>query len=85
MMGGARVPGAGPEEPRGRQATRGQQPSMGGSPGLDIQQLNQAPIAQQKQMLGEALYPKIQAQQPELAGKITGMLLEMDNQELLNL
>lgn len=42
-----------------------------------------APPAQQKQMLGERLFPLIQRQQPELAGKITGMLLEMDNSELL--
>ncbi|RYP47934.1 hypothetical protein DL768_006089 [Monosporascus sp. mg162] len=40
---------------------------------------------QQKQMLGEMIFPKIQAIQPELAGKITGMLLEMDNAELVNL
>ncbi|ORY62495.1 uncharacterized protein BCR38DRAFT_345745 [Pseudomassariella vexata] len=40
---------------------------------------------QQKQMLGEVIFPKIQALQPELAGKITGMLLEMDNAELVNL
>lgn len=53
--------------------------------GLTIQTLSAAPPQQQKQMLGEALYPKIQAQQPELAGKITGMLLEMDNAELLGL
>lgn len=41
--------------------------------------------AQQKQILGENLFPKIQAIQPELAGKVTGMLLEMDNAELINL
>ncbi|KAF2971767.1 hypothetical protein GQX73_g1810 [Xylaria multiplex] len=39
----------------------------------------------QKQMLGEAIFPKIAAIQPELAGKITGMLLEMDNAELVQL
>ena len=38
---------------------------------------------QQKQMLGERLFPLVQQLQPELAGKITGMLLEMDNSELL--
>ncbi|KAE8134126.1 Polyadenylate-binding protein, cytoplasmic and nuclear [Aspergillus pseudotamarii] len=53
--------------------------------GLTAQGLSAVPPPQQKQMLGEALYPKIQAQQPELAGKITGMLLEMENTELLSL
>lgn len=35
--------------------------------------------------LGERLFPLIQAMHPSLAGKITGMLLEIDNSELLHM
>ncbi|EON66837.1 hypothetical protein W97_06239 [Coniosporium apollinis CBS 100218] len=85
-MGGR--PGQGPQMQGGFPGGRGMPPQMGGPPasgGLDLNVLNAAPHQQQKQMLGEALYPKIHEMQPELAGKITGMLLEMDNAELLNL
>mmetsp|Transcript_72220 Transcript_72220/g.125330 ORF Transcript_72220/g.125330 Transcript_72220/m.125330 type:complete len:99 (-) Transcript_72220:63-359(-) len=44
-----------------------------------------APPGVQKQMIGEKLYPQIAKHQPELAGKVTGMMLEMDNSELLML
>ena len=37
------------------------------------------------QILGERLYPLVERLQSGLAGKITGMLLEMDNTELLRL
>lgn len=40
---------------------------------------------EQKQMLGERLFPLIQNMHPSLAGKITGMLLEIDNSELLHM
>jgi hypothetical protein len=36
-------------------------------------------------MLGERLFPLIQTTHPDLAGKITGMLLEIDNTELLHM
>ncbi|EKG13336.1 hypothetical protein MPH_09618 [Macrophomina phaseolina MS6] len=71
-----------PGFPSGRPAP-GQAPTPG--EGVDLSALQSAAPPQQKQMLGEALYPKIHAMQPELAGKITGMLLEMDNTELINL
>ncbi|TDZ51672.1 Polyadenylate-binding protein, cytoplasmic and nuclear [Colletotrichum trifolii] len=62
-------------------------PAQGGNPSVVQQQLDAAAgnPSQQKQILGEVIFPKIQAMQPELAGKITGMLLEMDNGELVNL
>ncbi|TFL07477.1 hypothetical protein BDV98DRAFT_557918 [Pterulicium gracile] len=54
-------------------------------PTLSSAQLANASPMEQKQMLGEVIYMRIAASQPELAGKITGMLLEMDNTELLHL
>jgi len=66
------LPGAGPQD------------GIAGNNVLQSQ-LGGVPPQQQKQILGEALFPKIQIMQPELAGKITGMLLEMDNSELINL
>lgn len=52
---------------------------------LTSEMLAQANPSQQKQMIGERIFPKIQHREPKLAGKITGMLLEMDNMELLHL
>jgi len=50
---------------------------------LTASMLAAAQPQEQKQMLGERLFPLIQRIHSELAGKITGMLLEMDNSELL--
>ncbi|XP_062326274.1 polyadenylate-binding protein 4 [Osmerus eperlanus] len=52
---------------------------------LTSSMLAAAPPQEQKQMLGERLFPLIQAMHPSLAGKITGMLLEIDNSELLHM
>lgn len=66
---------------------------------LDANAFNVTSTALQKQMLGEALYPKIleqqlkfaalypriRAQQSEVVSKLTGMLLELDNAELSRL
>ncbi|KAL0268577.1 UNVERIFIED_CONTAM: hypothetical protein PYX00_010458 [Menopon gallinae] len=52
---------------------------------LTTTMLADAPLQEQKQMLGERLFPLIQLMYPDLAGKITGMLLEIDNSELLHM
>ncbi|KAI8607497.1 hypothetical protein BC830DRAFT_1046087, partial [Chytriomyces sp. MP71] len=77
------------------QNTRNMPPQMNGMPGvgpagpvkpaLNAASLASMPADQQKRMLGEALFPLIQQQNRALAGKVTGMLLEMDNGELLHL
>lgn len=52
---------------------------------LTASMLAAAPPQEQKQMLGERLFPLIQRMYPDSAGKITGMLLEIDNSELLHM
>jgi len=65
-----------------QQAQQPQQPSNPNAP-LTAAALAAAAPGMQKQMLGEKLFPSVARFQPELAGKITGMMLEMDNSELL--
>lgn len=76
---------------RGPQAQGGVMPQQqsipipGPNEALTPSALAAAPDDMRKQMIGERLFPLIHHQEPELAGKITGMLLEMDNTELLHL
>merc|ERR1712192_342551 len=86
------MPGAGgpmnmPRPQQQGQAPPQQAPPQQQIPGapLNAAALAAAPPAVQKQMIGEKLFPAIAKYQPELAGKVTGMMLEMDNSELLML
>ncbi|KAL6770698.1 RB47 [Auxenochlorella protothecoides x Auxenochlorella symbiontica] len=69
--------GRGPR-PRGPEA---EEAGAGGA--LTAAALASAAPEEQKQLLGEGLFPLVARLQPDLAGKITGMLLEMDNSELV--
>ncbi|XP_034552496.1 LOW QUALITY PROTEIN: embryonic polyadenylate-binding protein-like [Notolabrus celidotus] len=62
-----------------------QQIHFQGQEPLTASLLAAAPLMDQKQLLGERLYPVIHNLHPNLAGKITGMLLEIDNSELLHM
>ena len=48
-------------------------------------QLPNASADQQRMLLGEALYPLVDSIEPASSAKITGMLLEMDQSEVLHL
>merc|ERR1711881_771345 len=60
-------------------------PVVPGQEPLTASMLAAALPQEQKQMLGERLYPLIESTHPDLASKITGMLLEIDNSELLHM
>merc|ERR550514_1201351 len=89
MMGGGMMgkgaPG-GPGAPMGN-SMPGPRPGGPAPPtglsGISPSYLAAAPPGMQKQMLGERIYASVLKMAPDMAGKITGMMLEMDNAELL--
>jgi len=48
-----------------------------------VKQLSRLENAEAKQLLGEKLFVEVTKYEKDAAGKITGMLLEMDNTELI--
>lgn len=68
-----------------QQAVAQQAVRIQGQEPLTASMLAEATAQEQKQMLGERLFPVIHLWFPDLAGKITGMLLEIDNSELLHM
>jgi polyadenylate-binding protein len=78
VMPGQMVAPGGVPPPQQAVLVQGQEP-------LTATMLAAAPPQEQKQMLGERLFPLIQRMFPDLAGKITGMLLEIDNAELVHM
>lgn len=75
----------GPMMPTGAAPPPQQAVMIQGQEPLTASMLAAAPPQEQKQMLGERLFPLIQRMYPDLAGKITGMLLEIDNSDLVHM
>ena len=77
--------GPGARQPFTQQAAQQPMPAQRpNSIGISSQELAKLSPEEQKNALGEKLYIKIQEVNPHQAPKITGMLLEMDIPEILN-
>lgn len=74
----AQVPAVPPQQAANAVQVQGHEP-------LTAKMLAGADPQDQKNMLGERLYPLIDRIYPHEAGKITGMLLEIDNAEILHM
>merc|ERR1719498_306285 len=85
MMGMMRPPMPMQGGPQGARPAAPQQQQPPAQPQFNASTLAAAPPQIQKQMIGEKLYPLIAKIEPQMAGKVTGMMLEMDNSELLML
>jgi len=73
-----------PQMPPGTAPPQQPPAAQAGQPGqINAATLAQMEPAKRKQVLGEHLFPLVVRQEPDLAGKITGMLLEVPDQELL--
>mmetsp|Transcript_89909 Transcript_89909/g.242869 ORF Transcript_89909/g.242869 Transcript_89909/m.242869 type:complete len:145 (-) Transcript_89909:52-486(-) len=58
-------------------------PMAAAAPGDPREALARMPPQMQKQRLGEQLYSMVSRLAPQQAGKLTGMMLELDNNEIL--
>lgn len=75
----------GVQQPSQASSSTSQAVMVPGQEPLTATMLAAAPPQEQKQLLGERLFPLIARYHSALAGKITGMLLEIDNTELLHM
>eukprot|EP00899_Mesostigma_viride_P019743 jgi/Mesvir1/27770/Mv07454-RA.1 len=85
-QGGGAAPAAAAAAPPAA-VTESNGPAAGGEEagGLTASRLAKSSPEERRAMLGEALYPLVEAITPDLAAKVTGMLLEVDTAEVLNL